>query len=51
MKKILSLILLVFSISFVMAGCKECNKPGDKPAVTDEKPAETEAGKTEEEKK
>jgi hypothetical protein len=51
MKKILSVALMVFAISFITVGCKECGKPADKPAVTDDKPAETEAGKPAEETK
>jgi hypothetical protein len=51
MKKILTLVLMVFTIGFVLVGCKECSKPADKPAVTDDKPAETDAGKPAEETK
>jgi hypothetical protein len=51
MKKLLSLVLMVFAFSFVIVGCKDCGKPADKPAVTDDKPADTETAKPAEETK
>jgi hypothetical protein len=45
MKKFLSVLLLVFAIGSVFVGCQQCNQPDNQPPITDDNPADSDAGK------
>ena len=45
MKKIISVLLLVFAIGFIFVGCKKTDKPADEPAATEEKAPDADAEK------